>query len=63
LKNDYWMDCKTAATYMSLSVKSIKRGIMNGKNPELVLKRTGSDRKPMVRILKSSLDKIGHFRT
>ena len=48
---------------MSLSVKSIKRGIVNGKNPELVLKRTGSDRKPMVRILKSSLDKIGHFRT
>ncbi len=48
---------------MSLSVKSIKRGIINGKNPELVLKRTGSDKKPEVRILKSSLDKLRHFRT
>ena len=63
MKNDYWMSCKEAATYLSLSVRSIKRGILNGKNPDLQLKRAGSDKQPTFRRLKSSIDKIRHYRT
>lgn len=56
---DSWISIIETANYLSVSTSTVKRMLSLKRNPDLIIKRIGSD----VRILKSSIDNLDKIRT
>lgn len=56
---DSWLSIVEAATYLSVSQKTVTRALKSRKNPDLQIKKVGG----RTRILKSSIDNLDQIRT